>query len=83
MRGITCRGFVGNRPVKTMTAEERAELGAMLTARMGRAMEERFTAAPEEYAKAELRIASTRGGVATYRKAKAKRCREARRQSSD
>lgn len=55
MRGITCRGFVGDRPVKTMTAEERAELGAMLTARMGRAMEDRFTAAPEEYAKASER----------------------------
>lgn len=53
MRGITCRGFVGGRPVEDMTAEERAELGARLTARMGRAMEDRFTAAPEEYAKAK------------------------------
>lgn len=51
MRGITCRGFVGGRPVEDMTTEERAELGARLTARMGRATEDRFTAAPEEYAK--------------------------------
>lgn len=55
MRGITCRGFVGDRPVDDMTAEERAELGARLTARMGRATEDRFTAAPEEYAKAKER----------------------------
>lgn len=55
MRGITCRGFIGGRPVEDMTAEERAELGARLTTRMGRAMEDRFTAAPEEYAKAKER----------------------------
>ena len=55
MRGITCSGFAGGRPVEDMTAENRAELGTRLTARMGRAMEDRFTAAPEEYAKASER----------------------------
>ena len=67
MRGITCRGFVGGGPVEDMETEERAELGARLTARMGRAMDDRFTAAPEEYAKALHRGDRHRCGVATHR----------------
>lgn len=49
MRGIVCRGFVGSTPVEDMNTQECVEFGLKLTARMGCAMEERFSAAPEEY----------------------------------
>jgi len=53
-RQIKCRGFVpdGNgeyRRVEDMTPEERAELGRRLIQRMGQALNEHYSAHPEDY----------------------------------
>lgn len=51
---IQCRGFVPDengeyRCVEDMTPEERAELGRRLIRRMGQALNEHYSAHPEDY----------------------------------
>lgn len=49
---ITCRFFVGGRPLDELTEQERSDLGARLVGRMGERLNDYFGRDPEAYARA-------------------------------